>query len=117
MTNQELMADTSPSKRFFVEMLARDISLSDAILDLIDNSVNSLIRESEIDVSEGLQGGKAGRFPRFAAIDIRMSKERFAIEDTCGGISLDDARKHVFRFGDPVAEPSGTPALSVFGIG
>lgn len=33
-----------PAKRFFVEMLTRDIELVDAILDLIDNSLDGAMR-------------------------------------------------------------------------
>lgn len=34
----------NPVKRFFVEMLTRDISLEDAILDLLDNCVDGIQR-------------------------------------------------------------------------
>ncbi|GAB8979638.1 hypothetical protein OkiPb01104_48070 [Escherichia coli] len=37
-------ADFSPSKRFFVSMLTRDIDLNDAILDLLDNCVDGALR-------------------------------------------------------------------------
>ncbi len=33
-----------PTKRFFVSMLTRDIRLSDALLDLIDNCVDGAAR-------------------------------------------------------------------------
>jgi hypothetical protein len=45
-----------PTKEFFIEMFTRDISLEDCILDLIDNSIDSLIRARKIDIEKtGLQ--------------------------------------------------------------
>ena len=37
-------AQASPTKRFFVSMLTRDISLADAILDLLDNCLDGALR-------------------------------------------------------------------------
>lgn len=37
-------AQASPTKQFFVSMLTRDISLDDAILDLIDNCLDGAMR-------------------------------------------------------------------------
>ena len=37
----QLVAKAHPSKAFFIEMLTRDITLADCILDLVDNSVHS----------------------------------------------------------------------------
>lgn len=39
-----------------------------------------------------------------------------ASKDNCGGISIDDAEKQVFRFGEPVKEKTRT-GLGVYGIG
>ena len=36
--------NASPTKEFFVEMLTKDVSLSLAILDLVDNSVDGALR-------------------------------------------------------------------------
>lgn len=33
-----------PTKSFFIEMITRDISIEDAIMDLIDNSIDGVIR-------------------------------------------------------------------------
>jgi hypothetical protein len=38
------LVSASPAKRFFVEMLIRDIDLKDSILDLLDNRVDGAIR-------------------------------------------------------------------------
>ena len=45
-------AKTTPSKKFFVSMLTRDIDLADAILDLIDNCLDGAMR----------QGAQAGHY-------------------------------------------------------
>lgn len=37
-------ANGSPTKEFFVEMLTRDIELNDAILDLLDNCLDGVVR-------------------------------------------------------------------------
>ena len=37
-----LKAKATPSKKLFLEMFTRDIFLEDAILDLIDNSIDSI---------------------------------------------------------------------------
>ena len=69
---QPLAAKAHPSKAFFIEMLTRDISLSDCMLDLVDNSVHSLITKTDLDVSEHLFAGtKAKKID--ALIDKRHS--------------------------------------------
>ena len=42
--NTEDKVDASPVKSFFVQMLTRDIELSDAILDLLDNCIDGILR-------------------------------------------------------------------------
>ena len=109
--------DASPAKRFFVEMLIRDIRLEDAIVDLVDNSIDSLIRCDDIDLTgllltspHELDEVTNGRY-----VNINVQDDLFQIEDNCGGIEIDDARHHVFRFG---AEFKPQDAyLSVYGIG
>lgn len=34
----------NPTKQFFIEMITRDISIEDAIMDLVDNSIDGAIR-------------------------------------------------------------------------
>ena len=46
-TNKDYTVDASPVKSFFVEMLTRDIELGDAILDLLDNCVDGILRHNE----------------------------------------------------------------------
>src|SRR4051794_40593306 len=40
-------AHANPTKRFFVRMITRDITLDDCILDLIDNSVDGAWRSED----------------------------------------------------------------------
>src|SRR5258706_8544952 len=83
--------DASPEKRFFISMLVKDIELIPAIVDLVDNSV---------DGARALRGQDdfAGLWVR-----IRINTSEFVIEDNCGGISTDTARRSSFRFGRATA--------------
>jgi len=118
-----ISADARPEKRFFLEMFIRDLTLEDCILDLIDNSIDSLIRSRDIDVSEALLGdtqktltsSNTGGHIEPGSIKIDYSAKHFQIVDTCGGISIEDAKSEVFHFGhSPDVSPS---QLGVYGIG
>ena len=95
--------DAEPTKDFFVSMLTRDIDLKDAIVDLVDNSIDGARRMRPDQDFEGLWirlsfdlDPPAADGPD-AATD--GSAGAFVIEDNCGGMSLDVARKYAFRFG------------------
>ncbi len=98
-----------PAKRFFVESLTRDIDLADAILDLLDNCVDGARRV----------GLKKGDKPYLGyRADVTYDGGKFTIEDNCGGISLEDAKKSAFCFGRPAeyaAKADGT--IGIIGIG
>src|SRR5437868_5680396 len=83
----------SPTKAFFVRTLTRDIELKDAMLDLLDNYVDGLMRSVSVTT---LAGAKpyAGHWAR-----ITFDRESFVIEDNCGGISTQLARASAFRMG------------------
>ena len=95
------MADTvraDPTKEFFVSMITRDISLEDCILDLIDNSADgarrSVLREASGDgVTDGTLDYSGYH------VDVLFNEEQFKIEDNCGGIEIEIAKKYAFRFG------------------
>jgi len=112
---QNLVAQAEPSKAFFIDMLTRDIRLSVCILDLIDNSIDSLIAASDLDVSQHLIAGTKAQSVK-AQIAISYTPSRFTISDNCGGISISEAEKHIFLLGNPAEETSGT-RLGVYGIG
>jgi hypothetical protein len=112
-------ANAEPTKRLFLSLLTRDIGLEDAILDLIDNCINSAIRVRNLDLVESfdefISGGLgAGNAP--SQIDIRFSSDIFEIVDNCGGIPLIAAKETVFRFGREDTPVEGD-VLSVYGVG
>lgn len=110
-----LVAHAEPSKTFFIDMLSRDIALSVCILDLIDNSIHSLIEESGLDVSQCLIEGTA--VPRIKAqIDISCTPSTFRISDNCGGVSIKEAEEQVFLFGNNPASKAQA-GLGFYGIG
>jgi hypothetical protein len=95
--------DASPTKEFFINMLTRDVPLDRAILDLVDNSVDAAY------LSGGVQGKK---------INIIFDKDRFCIEDNCGGISKDTAKQYAFKFGRSKGDQRQTPhSVGQFGVG
>jgi hypothetical protein len=102
--------DASPVKSFFVTMLTRDIQLSDAILDLLDNSVDGILRSKKGKVSDDKP------YHGFVA-EIEFDSDSFLIRDNCGGIpwSLHD---YAFRMGraDPNRD-TGLPTVGTYGIG
>lgn len=115
-------ASALPTKRFFLEMLTRDISLEDAVLDLVDNCVDSLARTRELPLTEKLLDTKfadkaADKFKDqgLPTIEISLSADEFSIEDNCGGIDYESAKSEVFRFGRVVEQRKSR--LSVYGIG
>src|SRR6266571_5371579 len=94
------VARADPSKAFFIDMLTRDIGLAVCILDLVDNSVHSLITRSNLDVSQHLIAGTKAQKVR-ATIDISYSPSKFVVTDNCGGVSVEEAEEHVFLLGNP----------------
>lgn len=94
----------NPTKSFFIQMITRDITINDAIIDLLDNSIDGASRINPKDYS-GLY------------IDIVLNKNEFTVKDNCGGFSLDTAQKYAFRFGRPDDAPEARGSVGRFGIG
>src|SRR6266403_5434952 len=96
-------AKAYPRKHFFFEMFTRDISLEDCILDLIDNSIDGLIRKTKIDIPNVILNGsskkKSKQSAPLAKIKVSYSDEEFRIDDTCGGIDRKLAVEDIFNFG------------------
>lgn len=105
-------AVASPTKAFFVQMLTRDIELQDAVLDLLDNCVDGIVRSGAIktDAARPYEGFRA---------TITIAPQHFIIEDNCGGIPIGIAKKYAFAMGRPAGlEQSGHPAtVGMYGIG
>lgn len=117
-------AKATPEKRLFISLITRDISLADAILDLLDNSINSAVSALGLDLDEPsdyialLDRKKTNSTVR---IDINFDDKEFSLEDNAEGISLSDAENRVFKFGRSVDDDNGhsnrDDTLSVYGIG
>jgi len=99
-----------PTKRLFVSMLTRDIELDDAILDLLDNSVDGAMRANP---------GKIYDQNPFKGYEARLTvkKSKFEIRDNCGGIPSDYLRD-AFSLGRPSADKDkDLPTIGMYGIG
>jgi hypothetical protein len=100
--------NASPVKSFFVSMLTRDITLEEAILDLLDNCVDGILRI----------GPKASEHPyRDYHAEIEFDKDSFTISDNCGGIPW-ALHEYAFRMGRAKASPGiSRGSVGVYGIG
>jgi hypothetical protein len=95
----------SPTKGFFIHMLTRDIELTRAIVDLVDNCVDGAIR---------LRG--EGRYDGLRAY-LSVTPAMFRIADNCGGIEADLARDYAFMFGRPPDFEKIPHSIGQFGVG
>lgn len=108
MTKQQntLKIEANPTKDLFINMLVKDITLKDAIGDLVDNSVDGA-RSNTQDKKDLSQ----------FFIKILAGEDLFVIEDNCGGIESKTAREHAFRFGRPETYTPTPGSIGQFGIG
>ena len=115
--SQTIYAKGSPTKEFFVGMLTRDIELEDAILDLLDNCLDGVVRskknKNKLDDPEYYKGFYA---------NIIITQDKFIIEDNCGGIPKETAIKYAFRMGRSEEETATDgndplPTVGIYGIG
>ncbi len=115
-TNRSLEPATTvsaaPTKRFFVEMFTRDIDLRDAILDLLDNCIDGVVR------SKSFNRAHKRPYANYWA-KISLDADHFSISDNCGGISRELAEKSAFMLGRPAdyEEETKGPTVGVYGIG
>jgi len=99
MQKGKIIAD--PTKTLFIKILTQDVDPVEGILDLIDNSIDSYIRNGYSDIRQ---------------IKLKINKEGFEIFDSCGGIDLQTLKEDVFRFGvDEIKRDK--PTLGLYGIG
>src|SRR5688572_2896994 len=90
-------------------MLTRDISLDDAILDLLDNCIDGAMRlakGNEVDYSQHF-------------VKIKLANDEFSIEDNCGGIPRDVAINYAFKMGREPDDDrdSDTETIGMYGVG
>jgi hypothetical protein len=103
-------ADAKPTKRFFVEMLVRDIELKDALLDLLDNCVDGVMRSGNNAAGERPYEGYWA--------EITFDSSSFSIKDNCGGIPFELAEKSAFRLGrKDEGLDEDLPTVGLYGIG
>lgn len=93
-------------------MLTRDIELQDALLDLLDNCIDGIVRSG----STGVNPERP--YEGFNA-KIIMAPDYFVIEDNCGGIPFDVAEKYAFAMGKPFDKPTEelSTTIGMYGIG
>lgn len=103
--NESPIIDASPTKDFFINMLVKDIELTRAIIDLVDNCVDGALRIRSNRKYKGLE------------VRIEATPERFRIVDNCGGIPADLARTYAFRFGRPEGMTATPHSVGQFGVG
>ena len=115
MTN---IVTASPSKTFFVEMLTRDIDLTYAILDLLDNCIDGILRQlKDKESSESFDPDKP--YKGYWA-KITATSEAFSITDNCGGIPRDIAINKAFRLGRSIEDlerDKDIATIGMYGIG
>jgi len=101
----------TPTKRFFVEMLTRDIDLDEAILDLLDNCVDGVLRVNGYHP-------EVGRPYRNYGAQLKFTGQEFVISDNCGGIP-EDIITTAFLLGRPfgMREDNDVPTVGLYGIG
>ncbi|MBE5966998.1 MAG: ATP-binding protein [Lachnospiraceae bacterium] len=106
-------AQGAPTKDFFVEMLTRDIELSDAILDLLDNCLDGVVRQKGAHNKHNSSDYYSGYYSL-----ITIKKGSFIIEDNCGGIPREVAEKYAFRMGRSSEKSDDElPTVGIYGIG
>ena len=115
-------ANALPRKNIFSQMFTRDISFEDCLLDLIDNSIDGLVRSRKINLqaftssifdSKELSKKKQTELP---TIWVNYSESEIRVKDNCGGFGYDLAKDEAFNFGHkPKYELDGF--LGVYGIG
>jgi len=103
----ENQVNVEPTKELFVYIITRDIDISDAVIDLIDNC---------IDGAKRLRPGEGESF-KGLKIDIKFDQNAFSIKDNCGGIPLEIAQKYAFRFGRAKDMPPTPGSVGQFGVG
>lgn len=98
-----------PTKRFFVSMLTRDINLTDAILDLVDNCLDGALRCADGEVVDYAKH----------SISINVGASVFRITDDCGGIPREIAKNYAFKMGRELADERDgeSETIGMYGIG
>ena len=116
----KILADATPEKRLFISLITRDISLAEALLDLIDNSINAALVPLADDLKTADDYQRLLQNKRIkpkVQIDLTVRSAKIAITDNAPGIPLKTAETHVFKFGRDTDDAVDSDRLSVYGIG
>ena len=103
---EKLKVNADPAKSFFVSMLIKDITLRDAIGDLVDNAVDA-IKACAYD-KDDLSDFK---------VEIKLNSNEFLISDNGLGMSTEIARTTAFNFGKAEKHKLIDNSIGQFGIG
>jgi len=107
MEKEELLiVNANPAKSFFVSMLIKDITLRDAIGDLVDNAVDAI--KACVPNQDKLSGYK---------VEISLNDTSFTISDNGEGMSTKIARTTAFNFGKTDGHKLIDNSIGQFGIG
>ena len=118
--SETTFAEANPEKRLFISLLTRDIPLIAAFLDLIDNSVNAALEPfaDRLETADGFVNVlEDGNVQPATDIQLTISGQRVEITDNAPGISLELAKRHVFKFGRSSQDENKSDRLSVYGLG
>lgn len=107
--------DASPTKSFFIENLTRDLTLEDAVLDLVDNSIDASLQVQQFDLSPDVLWEPPSSDGSRSQVDIEVDASRVMIEDDASGIAPTRAQNDVFRLGR--VSTTNESRLGVYGIG
>ena len=117
---EKLLANARPETRLFLSLITRDISLADAFLDIIDNSINAALEPlaDRLKTADDYQRLLANsRIKPKVKIEITVGTASIVVSDNASGISASMAQEHVFKFGRASAYVHKSDRLSVYGIG
>ena len=101
---EQKVARAAPTKRFFIAVLVKDIYLLDALVELVDNSVDSARSRMRDQINQ-------------VVIDINFTPDQFSISDNAAGIPVEIAENYAFRFGRPEDAPTTPGSVGEFGVG
>lgn len=106
MVEDKLKVNAIPAKSFFVTMLIKDITLRDAIGDLVDNAVDAIkanaVNKDDLSLYK---------------VIVNLTETEFSISDNGQGMSTDVARTTAFNFGKAEGHKLIEKSIGQFGIG
>lgn len=103
---ERLKVHANPAKSFFVSMLIKDITLRDAIGDLVDNAVDAI--KARVEDKNDLSGYQ---------VEVTLNANEFTISDNGQGMSTEIARTTAFNFGKAKEHQLIEGSIGQFGIG